>query len=480
MEEPDPKKLRLSSDISQSTVNQSAETLEYELDIDGNEAFDGAGKENGVGNKGHMPSTEPDIFDKAGRSNCWKNDDYMKNCDSHGEEGRIEHINGFSTERASLMKIESVKKDAVTITNVIPNVDLVDVYKKILARRNVKHRVDLVTLELLEGASEQQDANANASEVIHSPSDEIFKDVAEILLKFPNVDPSYIYDLLERNESKENRVAIVLDKLGTSLSEKGTNDISRDYTPPSSVSESLTSNESKKSDPFSDPEFRKNPLYRDLRTLRKVLPAVDPNELYAYLEAHFDKPNRVQIVIDELAKSDSQDSLPVEDNPSLEDTDKGKAPMTTEDKVQADLKGLKEIFRDCDPSFLYEKLVMLYNDSDRVVKIASELFERKDYPKIEETKGVKSDKKHPKDVKFDIREFLVKFPDPFNYFENTERMVSDSYKEHALIYVKNTFPFLKDGFLKKVLNSHKYHLLPAITEIDTAVNDTICKFSTLI
>ena len=367
--------------------------------------------------------------------------------------------------KTKMIKYESVQRDAEVIAEVIDSVDLDTLYDKVLKVRKENNRVDIVTNEMLEKMDVQSTA-VSVTDVTESPSDEIFKDVAEVLVKCPNADPNTVYDMLEKCKDTATRVENVISQLPNSAYDSSASKSSSNE----STSVKVTSSE-KSTDLLTDPDFKSNPLYNDVKTLHKVLPEKDPNELYAYLEAHFDKPNRVQVVIDELTKSDSQESVPTvsKSNSFEHETVKGKAPLTTEDKLQIDLKELRVIFPDCDPNFLYEKLEEKSNDPERVGKIAYALFESNKYPKLSEV--LEKEKKEQvkrkyKRMEFILKEFLAKFPDPFEFFADEERNVSDNYKAHVLTYLKNTYPYVKDGFIKKVLGEHKHHLNPSVLQIE--------------
>lgn len=377
--------------------------------------------------------------------------------------------------KSKLAKIESVARDAQHIVDVLPHVNVEAVYEKVLQSRSQTNRVDIVTNEVLESDSVTLVTSTTDSggSITSSASDEIFRHVAEILVKHPDADPSYVYDLLDKEQDKEQRVELVLNKLSM---KKGNNEsVNRSDSAATDVSSSKSSNSVETSDPFDDPEFKKNPLYKEFKTLRRVLPEVNPNELYAYLEAHFDKPNKVEIVINELKKSESQDSVYEEQEHVLDILDKGKGPQTDEDRLQLDLNELKTIFKDCDPNFLFEKLVTMPCDKERVQKIAEELFENKNYPKLKdilESEKKRLEKKKITDMHFDMKEFLSKFPDPVQYFSNEERPVSDNYKAHVSVYLKNTYPHLKAGFIKKVLQAKNHHLVPAVQEVELTYQAT--------
>ena len=49
-----------------------------------------------------------------------------------------------------------------------------------------------------------------------------------------------------------------------------------------------------------------DPIYRDMQVVARMFPGRDKNEIYAYLEAHYDRPNRIDIVTDELLRLQEQ------------------------------------------------------------------------------------------------------------------------------------------------------------------------------
>ncbi|XP_060560426.1 uncharacterized protein LOC132720319, partial [Ruditapes philippinarum] len=462
-DEPDLKKVKEFSDVEGTNGHQNCAvvdgTQEYDLeDSDGFE-FDPQStlKQDSLDSNGVIDGED---IAKLQREIT---EEYEADIDSKNGGG---HENP-STTKISMEKIVSIQKDAELIKGIIPGSDIETIYDKIMKKRNVKNRVDVVTNDLLED-SENMNASA-VSSVSDSSSDEgIFKEVAEVLIVRPNADPNRVYDLLDQLTDTEKRVEKVLGKL-TSADDLPSRSGSETSASKSESSNVEKSDSFKGKDPFTDPEFRKNPLFNDLRTLRKVLPEKDPNEIYAFLEAHYDKANRVQIVIDELTKSESQESLSLPTADSSEDFDRGKAPLTAVDKFHADLNELKEIFRDCDPNYLYNKLESRSGETDRVQIIAADLFEHRNYPKLKDIKE-KEEKEDLKDkivnMKFDMKTFLKKFTNPMEYFQDTSRTLNQNYKDHVLVYMKNTYPFLKVGYIKKVLEQHNYHLSPTVKMVD--------------
>ncbi|KAL4237880.1 hypothetical protein ACF0H5_002590 [Mactra antiquata] len=395
-----------------------------------------------------------------------KTDEPLNTTDATAENGTV--VVG------TLKPIESVQIDAKLVSEVVGSLDFDDIYQKILKHRKEKNRVEIVSNEIIDSIGKTDVENGNEADNVEvAIDDNIFKELTKILTVLPNADPKLVYDFLMSDGVEVGRVNRVLELVSNTNTNHSSSALEESSIVDGSLAQTVDQSLNRLNGPFSDPEFKNNPLYKDMKTLMKVLPDKDPNEVYAFLEAHFDKPNRVQIVIDELTPSDSQESLPLVRVESLEDTDRGKAPMSAEDKLMADLKQLRDIFRDCDPNFLQEKL----NEDtshNRVQAIAAELFESKKYPKLEdvlEEERRKDWKKKVTSLDFDIHIFLKKFPNPEEHFMDISNEVNDNYKQHVVVYIKNKYPSLKDGYIKKVLEEKKHHLAPSVQAIDEELTE---------
>ena len=136
---------------------------------------------------------------------------------------------------------------------------------------------------------------------------------------------------------------------------------------------------------------------------------------------------------------------------------------------------MKNIFPDCDPNFLYEKLESLKNEPNRTDLLATELFEKKDYPKIkdimEKAKAKEKEQEEfvrkEKVMKLDltVEEFLERFPEPEKTFGDESTPKTRLYEEHANCALRNEFRMLKAGYLKVVFLKHKSHFYPAYKQI---------------
>lgn len=139
------------------------------------------------------------------------------------------------------------------------------------------------------------------------------------------------------------------------------------------------------------------------------------------------------------------------------------------------MEKMRNIFPDCDPNYLYEKLDSMKNVSNRTHVLATEMFEKRDYPKLKDLldkEKAKEVNKRARNLIMTPEEFLQKFPEPLKTFEVVTREPSEVYKQHAEICLKNEFPLLKSGYLRKVLAKYKGHLYPAYKKISAFVLET--------
>ncbi|XP_046338609.2 uncharacterized protein LOC124119946 [Haliotis rufescens] len=415
---------------------------------------------------------------------------------------------GTQDDKPAIVKIASVQRDAEVIASVVPNVNVLAVYDKLASQRKNPNRMDIVTTELLDnppdndlGTDEAKGETASkptlyedVKSVVHkvkqvaasmklNPAEiyvllerhadaadrtdvvanwflqdlkntagasnevDLFDEVQKVITKVPAANPDQVYTLLESFSSHGDRVQKVVDQL-TKVVDK----------PVLKKDDSLPN----------DPQLRNDPVFLDMRKVAKMFPEMDRNEIYAYIEAHHDKKDRVQLVIEEILRS-TRGSLSTSLSVS---SDGGEVtPMKPAFQGACSLQGevdqLREIFPDCDPNYLFEQLEEKANDAERVKNLAAQMFEKRNYPKLKDTLDKQQKiarQRQIKNLKFDMENFLSKFPDPVEYFSKTDTNMSDSYKEHCLAYVKNEFEWFKDGYLKKVLNKNNFHLAPALQE----------------
>ncbi|XP_041354024.1 uncharacterized protein LOC121371875 isoform X2 [Gigantopelta aegis] len=383
-----------------------------------------------------------------------------------------------------LTKIPSIQQDAEVICSVIPHANFCTVYKKLEQNRGTANRMDIVFTEILDSTEDLNETRKHESEkpnestdaktrehsiaakdlgkddaggdkklVCSHPEESIFDEVSLVVKAIPDSNPNEVYDMLEVLEVGSDRVNQVVKQL------KEKNNMAAKY--------SL-----KKDDSLpDDPALRNDPVFRDMRIISKMFPGKDRNEIYAYVEAHHDKSDRVQRVIEELLKSEnsSQDQSLSQD---ITEPDCSKLAHTVRGafRLQDEVDDLREIFPDCDPNYIFEELEKRSDDQERVKNLAGHMFERRNYPKLKDVLARQSKlalKNRLTRLKFNMEIFLSKFPDPLKTFYDCDKKMTENYKNHCLIQLKNDFPRLKDGYMKTVLESHNHHYTPVRKELQS-------------
>ncbi|XP_069117646.1 uncharacterized protein [Argopecten irradians] len=413
----------------------------------------------------------------------------------------------------ALTKIPSVLKDAELIAGIVGGVDVDVIYNRLKENRGNPNRVDLVTNEILEEAGQALSSSSTQQQLGPTPSsfmedfvsvidkcmanmatlpmsadeihrlllsegdrvDRVDRVVSQLLTKhyssllttrqdfasdiqkvtevLPGANPNEVFRLLQERENQADRVNLVINYLkGRTVTR-----LARSETLPD------------------DPALYRDPLYRDMRIVAKVLPDVNPDEIYAYLEAHNYQKNRIQLVIEELMRivpTSSTPSFGSSTNSSLEDTvpTVGRIAYNIGDEVDE----LKEVFPDCDPAYLYNELEKRQEDKDRVKNLAWAMFENKDYPKyldVMKKKQKETMKERIENMTFDLREFMTKFPDPCVTFGDSTKLMGESYRHHVQAQIRNDFRELKTGFLLHIMVQNKFHYTASKDKIQTWIKD---------
>ena len=458
-------------------------------------------------------------------------------------------------DKQSLVKLQSVVQDTKKIADIIDGIDKEKVYNKLSNLRNCPNRVELVTNELLEeqhaiaestdgqpavmisddednvdtlfadipkvlklvksrkkdkdidlnrvyqlleeNASKKEKINivadilceepmnietsipvTSTSEVLEKEPNEsdIMDDVALVAKRYPSMDPNLIFEMLEMVEDQNIRVKLVMDKLS-------------EQHPMKLVTKADGSSVNQDSDHKNDKQNAQ--LVKDTNSLAKIFPNTDKNEIYAYLEANFHNPRRVDIVMEELLQlQGSQNETDQAAAETPEDTEnRGKEPekrrsvagTSTDDadnsendispivQLQKDCETMIAIFPDCDPNYIFERLEASFSDPERVEKLSTELFERKNYPKLKERQA----KEKKKDLryrlihmKFNLNEFLQMFEEPLTHFYDTSKPITTNYKAHCLAQLQNYFPMMQNKYIESKLVSHKHHFTPTLRELE--------------
>ena len=406
-------------------------------------------------------------------------------------------------------KLKSVMEDAKFIGDILNNIDVSDIYDKLKAIRQNADRIEIVTNQLLENNTKQKTVEKSTSNVFMQDFVRIIDLTTTNMSALP-VSAEEIQDLLNSAQTRPNRVDHVFSQiLGLyCLKRQGHGDLVKDMktvlvqcpwvsfdevskmmikkkTSPDRTKQILDlflpkANDLQRTDSaLSNTSLANDELYKDTRIIAKVMPEIDRNEIYAYLEAHHHEKNRIHIVIEELMKiksnGESLSSFDVTTDEAIPSHKPSKGIFNIQDEVDE----LRQIFPDCDPNYLFEQLEQKADDKERMKTVAMAMFENKNYLKLkerEEREKKISTRNRIKNLKFDMEEFIQKFPEPVTFFENDERKMNENYLKHVEIQIRNDFPQLKGKYIKKILDKHKSHYSTTRKEIQADVADGQCKY----
>ncbi|CAH1791817.1 unnamed protein product [Owenia fusiformis] len=256
--------------------------------------------------------------------------------------------------------ISSCRNDAEMIASMFPGASIDMIYDKLVKHRKTPNRLELVTNEILEGVTAEFDevpsANTQNQKSPETLICDIFSDVDEVLTRLKrlkpdnDVDPNAVYEALEAIGHKPERVNQVLNQFLNASDDiiqvtvvKAANPPSKEDTLVQDVQEVLKVlphadpvdvlntlehiDSSKEADRIAitisklrhvnvpnlndqtittdvqanpEGELTNHPLYKDMMTISRMFPNLNRNEIYAYLEAHYDNPNRIALVAEEL------------------------------------------------------------------------------------------------------------------------------------------------------------------------------------
>ena len=200
-------------------------------------------------------------------------------------------------DKAGLKKISSLVRDAEIISKIVPDRDFNDIYNTLLDHRDSDNRLDIATAQLLEKTPPSEQT------VII----DLFEEVQIVMSAVPKADANIVYTLLEGLPPSTKRVKRVIHHLNPALAGD------ESPTPKPALK--------KKESSIEDPHLKNDPIFRDMRTIARIFPETDRNEIYALLEANHDKGNRLQAVIEEIGKLKRDESqeiiIPEEDNIKL-------------------------------------------------------------------------------------------------------------------------------------------------------------------
>ncbi|XP_076442029.1 uncharacterized protein LOC143281024 isoform X2 [Babylonia areolata] len=384
---------------------------------------------------------------------------------SEGSGNASSDTNGQRAQQGSSEGETSIYKDVRTVivkvkgTNPEAGVSATEVYMLLTQEADQVRRVDLVCNALLKKYGVGSTQN-------HVPSnDDIFNQAMKLNSEFPHIDPSVIYELLEKEENQKTGFQSVREKLQRQTSSKAARSTSSDSTanPPLSKDDSVSN----------DPLVQNDAVFRDMRIISKMFPERDQNELYALVEAHYYKKDRVQVVIEELLQQENSQGN-TQTPPQPQEIKEAVVTATPNSDVadfllQAEVDHLRDIFPDCDPNYILERLELYKSNPDRIKVIASEMFERKNYPllkDVQEKQTKAARKRQLQNINFTTEEFLAKFPDPSTVFSSTNKEMREGYRNHVDIQLKHDFPDFRHSYVSSVVQKHHHHLMPIVRELE--------------
>jgi hypothetical protein len=203
-------------------------------------------------------------------------------------------------DKTGLNSFTSIVRDAKVISEILPDKEFTEIYQMLLEQRDCKTRLDSVTLRLTQTDDSTQD---------NVPPMGIFE-AKRLAHAIPSVSGNGVDQFSTDNRTIDNFMTPVTASVQETSSDHSLNSPAELVTP-------LAPN---------DLVFENDPLLGDMRTIAKMFPAKDRNEIYALLEANFKSLNRVQIVINEILQVDSgtpsgsQQSQPQQDAISKSNT----------------------------------------------------------------------------------------------------------------------------------------------------------------
>lgn len=199
--------------------------------------------------------------------------------------GVINATNRATTNLAENVLNQDVKKVVQLIQEHSPVIilDLTEVYIMLQQYAKNEDRVKTVAETFLTRAKRE-----NGDYNHFSQGDSIFDNAIKLIAEFPDIHPSVIYEMLEREGDNKDELDSLRKTLANMVEGVGSKGLLEE------LPQGLDNSQS------DDSLYRDDPVYRDMRTISKVFPHRDQNEIYALVEAHYYKKDRIQVVIDEL------------------------------------------------------------------------------------------------------------------------------------------------------------------------------------
>lgn len=264
--------------------------------------------------------------------------------------------------------------------------------------------------------------------------------------------------LFEKHSAKPDRSMVVFNELLSIISK---DELSTKVEKPQDIEKSLVEEEvqAEPPPPARGDSVQNDPIYRDVQVLAAMFPNRDQNELYAYLEVHHNREDRLNRVIDELLDT-ADDTVPEQNAGSETKPEDPQKKLSPQDELTL----LQDMFPECDPDFLEKRLRAKKGDPHRAHAIATEMSNGKPYPKLQDKlarERKEAEKRRLWNLDMTPEAFLEKFPDPVETFNNLKKTRGDLYKEHCKVKLHNEFPFMSRRYIRHVLEDFTYHLTPA-------------------
>ena len=467
---------------------------------------------------------------------------------------KYEHTFDTSTSFKSFIN-SSVKSDATKLSNMF-NVNVDTVCKKLHRFRNVPNRVEFVANILIE----ESKATDNDSDLSTKSGNDtaysdfpILKDVAETIRFLSQIhpekkfDPNAVFTELEKHSNDPSRIVLAANAFTRKIVEeneksagkrsssvkRSKSEFENDKNSKEETDSSLKLNHSpvkrlKQNNGFEDDPkvdvvrsadtvskeeqelIENDPIYRDTCVIARFYPTHDKNEIYAFLEANHNRPNRIAVVSDELARIQQERDDLIDRRPSDESRDSkeedaelsykkdevdvvvnnGTESAATnsanglrlrEEKLkplvllEKDVEAIRNVVPDCDPMWLYEKLATM-DEKERVQQLSADLFENRSYPRLRDRlqkERANKDRARLLAMELDIEKLLSMLPDPEAHFMDENPAVSLSYKTHCEVFVRNRFTMLRESYLNEVCARHNYHYTPICFELEELLRNNV-------
>lgn len=132
---------------------------------------------------------------------------------------------------------------------------------------------------------------------------------------------------------------------------------------------------------------------------------------------------------------------------------------------------LLAILPDIDPDYAFESYMKFLEtsttDKTDLNVLITNLIEHGYVKVTEKLERLRNErlKENLREPKFEIEEFLKTFPNPLEYFYDRTKNLSESYKNHAYIYLANAFARFTSDYIKQILILNNYRFAPAMKQL---------------